>query len=213
MNIERVLQITIALLAAMATLLLGMSSGSLALPLAAIFAAASSLYVTDRYGWVYLNRNIANLAAVTAVLISIHDFFQLERERQLLAIAYLLIYLQIVLLYQRKTIRIYWQLLMLSLLQVVVAAALNFGLQFGILLAIYMFLALFALRLFFVVREQARCRLPGRAEGLESGKSLPGKRLARGCGISSRPRCRRAAAGHSDPGADLPRLFAVAPSG
>lgn len=167
MNIERVLQITIAVLAAMATLLLGMGSGSLALPLAAIFAAASSLYVTDRYGWVYLNRNIANLAAVTAVLISIHDFFQLERERQLLAIAYLLIYLQIVLLYQRKTIRIYWQLLMLSLLQVVVAAALNFGLQFGILLAIYMFLALFALRLFFIVREQARCRLAGRAEGLD----------------------------------------------
>ena len=134
----------------MATLLLGMSSGNLVLPLVAIFAAASSLYVTDRYGWIYLNRHIANLAAVAAVLVSVHDFFQLQRERQLLAIAYLLIYLQIVLLFQRKTIRIYWQLLMLSLLQVVVASALNFGLRFGMLLSLYMFIALFAMFLFFI---------------------------------------------------------------
>ncbi len=161
----------------MATLLLGMSSGNLVLPLVAIFAAASSLYVTDRYGWIYLNRHIANLAAVAAVLVSVHDFFQLQRERQLLAIAYLLIYLQIVLLFQRKTIRIYWQLLMLSLLQVVVASALNFGLRFGMLLSLYMFIALFAMFLFFIFREQtrhilSRITLPHRQESGGGKKDL-----------------------------------------
>ena len=52
-----------------------------------------------------------------------------------MAIANMLVYLQVVLLFQEKTGRVYWQLLVLSLLQVVVAAALNLGPQFGLLLA------------------------------------------------------------------------------
>jgi transglutaminase-like putative cysteine protease len=93
---------------------------------------------------------------MAAVGISVIDFYQLGRERQLLAIAYLLIYLQIVLMYQQKDVRVYWQLFMLSLLQVVVASALNFGVLFGVLLVGYMFAALFALTVFFFYRETSR---------------------------------------------------------
>ena len=108
MKIERRLQIAVAVMASMGTLLLGMGSANILLPTAAILVATSSLYLTDRYHWVELNRNVASLAAVAAVLLSVVDFFQLGRARQLLAIGYLLIYLPIVLMYQRKDVRVYW---------------------------------------------------------------------------------------------------------
>ena len=54
-----------------------------------------------------------------------------------MAIANLLIYLQIVLFYQQKNPRLYWQLTVLSLLQVVVSAALNVGFEFGLVLILY----------------------------------------------------------------------------
>ena len=103
MATERLLQLLTALLTAQGSVMLGMSSGNLTLPLLTIAAAALSIYVTDRYSWFYLHGSVANLAALCAVLISIYDFYELERDRQLLAIAYLLIYLQIVLLFQKKT--------------------------------------------------------------------------------------------------------------
>lgn len=172
MSIERQLQIAVAVMASMGTLLLGMGSDNVLLPVVAIFVAASSLYLTDKYGWVELNRNVASLAAVAAVCLSIVDFFQLGRERQLLAIAYLLIYLQIVLMYQRKDVRVYWQLLMLSLLQVVVASALNFGLGFGVMLVVYMFVGLFALSVFFNYREAGSVRGRRRHELAVKPKAL-----------------------------------------
>ena len=176
MKIERRLQFAIAVMASMGTLLLGMGSANILLPMAAILVATSSLYLTDKYHWVELNRNVASLAAVAAVCLSVVDFFQLGRERQLLAIAYLLIYLQIVLMYQRKDVRVYWQLLMLSLLQVVVASALNFGLGFGIMLIVYMFVGLFALSVFFNYREVARVRGPSREDWARKPQS-PWRRL------------------------------------
>ncbi|MEC8338849.1 MAG: hypothetical protein VXZ84_11975, partial [Planctomycetota bacterium] len=120
MATERLLQLLTALLTALGSLMLGTSSGNATLPLLTIAAATMSIYLTDRLRWFYLHGSVANLAAVCAVLISIYDFYELERDRQLLAIAYLLVYLQIVLLFQIKTHRIYWQLHLLSLLQVIV---------------------------------------------------------------------------------------------
>ena len=154
MNGERLLQWLIALLATLSSTMLGMGSGNLTLPVLTLFAAFTSLYMTDRAGWFYLRGSWASLAAICAVSVSIYDFFDLQRDRQLLAIAFLLVYLQVVLLYQRKTERIYWQLQLLSILQVVVASALNFGLDFGLLLLVYLFFCLWTGFVFFVVRQQ-----------------------------------------------------------
>ncbi|MEX0866345.1 MAG: DUF3488 and transglutaminase-like domain-containing protein [Pirellulales bacterium] len=151
---ERALQITVAVLASLGTLVLGLGQQSVLLPAIAVFVAITSVYFTDIRGWPRLNRNVANVAAILAVLVSVSDFFRLERDSQLLAIANLLIYLQIVLMYQKKETHIYWQLMMLSLLQVVVAAALNFGLIFGWLLLAYLVVGLFALSLFYGYRER-----------------------------------------------------------
>ena len=81
-----------------------------------------------------------------------------------MAIANLLIYLQITLFYQRKNPRLYWQLAVLSLLQVVVSAALNVGVEFGLLLILYAAVAFSTLSFFFVHREVTRC-VPGTTDG------------------------------------------------
>ncbi|MEC7500447.1 MAG: transglutaminaseTgpA domain-containing protein, partial [Planctomycetota bacterium] len=158
MATERLLQLLTALLTALGSLMLGTSSGNATLPLLTIAAATMSIYLTDRLRWFYLHGSVANLAAVCAVLISIYDFYELERDRQLLAIAYLLVYLQIVLLFQIKTHRIYWQLHLLSLLQVIVATAVSTSLGFGILLIIYLYCCLWTGFVFFVVRQENRQR-------------------------------------------------------
>ena len=155
LSLERRLQICLAAVASLGTLLLGLGQSNVTLPVVAIFAAVTSVYFTDHLGWFRLHRHVANLCALGAVGFAIMDFIEQESGTQLIAIANLLIYLQIILLYQRKNLRVYWHLLLLSLLQVVVAAALNLGIEFGVLLIVYMFLALITLALLFTLCETA----------------------------------------------------------
>jgi hypothetical protein len=145
MNLSRALQINTAALAVMGALFLGLAHESILLPLALVGAAVASVTLSGVFTWLRLNRIIANLIALAAVAWSLRNFLQIDPDGKLLAIADMLVYLQIVLLFQEKTERVYWQLVVLSVLQVVVAAALNLGPQFGLLLISYMVLALSAL--------------------------------------------------------------------
>lgn len=173
MNIERLLQINTALLATLGTLLLGMGQGDAVLPVMTASSAAVSLYITDIKNWFQFNRILANAMALAAVTFAFFDFFSKADDSQLLAIANLLTYLQIVLLYQKKSNRVYWQLIVLSLLQVVVSAALNLGVEFGILLIIYMFAALSAMALFFIHREVSPFESGGEEPVVEDRPSQP----------------------------------------
>jgi protein-glutamine gamma-glutamyltransferase len=156
MNLDRALQLNTAALAIMGAVFLGLGHESIVLPLALAIAAVSSATLTNVFRWLRLNRIIANLVALAAVVWSLRNFLDVNRVDQLLAIADMLVYLQIVLLFQEKTARVYWQLIVLSLLQVVVAAALNLGPQFGALLSVYMALAMSALVLLCLYREWRR---------------------------------------------------------
>ncbi|MDX1946536.1 MAG: DUF3488 and transglutaminase-like domain-containing protein [Pirellulaceae bacterium] len=145
MNLDRALQLTTAALAITGALFLGLGNQTY-LPLALAGGAVASVVLANLAPWLKLNKFIANGIALAAVVWSMRNFFgRIGSEGQLLAIADMLVYLQIVLLFQQKTGRVYWQLLVLSLLQVVVAAALSLGPQFGLLLAFYMVLALLTL--------------------------------------------------------------------
>src|SRR5688500_10206819 len=138
MNIDRALQLNTSALAIMGAVFLGLGHESAVLPLALAVAAVMSATLTSILKWLRLNRIVANVVALAAVIWSLRNFLYITSEGQLLAIADMLVYLQIVLLFQDKTGRVYWQLIVLSLLQVVVAAALHLGPQFGVLLAVYM---------------------------------------------------------------------------
>jgi transglutaminase-like putative cysteine protease len=157
MKLERIVQIHIAGLAIVGAVLLGMGQDNTMLPLLAVFAAVTSVIFTDTLHWFHLNRSVANGLALLALFFSLTDFMQANTRSQLLAIAHLLIYLQIVLFYQRKNDRLYWQLAVLSLLQIVVAAALNVGVEFGVGLIMYAAVAFSTLAFFYAFREVNRC--------------------------------------------------------
>ena len=150
------LSIVIATMASFSTVLLGMGQGSVWLPILTILAAVGSVVLTDALRWFHLHRIIANVAMVAAAIFSLSGFFGSSSLEQLQAIAKLLTYVQLVLLFQEKSVRIYGQLAMFSLLQVVVAALLNDSLEFGVLLIVYMVIAVCGIALFFVYREVER---------------------------------------------------------
>jgi transglutaminase-like putative cysteine protease len=157
MSLERIVQIHIAALATIGAVLLGMGQDSPLLAMLAVFAAVTSIIFTDSFRWFHLNRWLANALALVALFFCLSDFLEANTRGQLLAIANLLVYLQIILFYQRKSDRLYWQLAILSLLQIVVSAALNVGIEFGVGLILYAAVAFSTLSFFFVHREVTRC--------------------------------------------------------
>lgn len=153
MTTERMLQFCVSMMAALATLMLGTSQESSLLPIIGLVVALASLFFTDFLGWFSLHPIVAGTAGVIA---GVNAFVQSQAaglESQFISVANLLIHLQIILLFQKKGPRIYWQLITLSLLQVVVAAALNLFVMFGPLLVLYTCFAISAMLLFFVVRQ------------------------------------------------------------
>lgn len=156
MTVERALQLNTAALAVLGAVFLALGHENFLLPLMLALAAVTSVTLSWLLPWLKLNRTIANIIALAAVAWSLRDFLRMGTSGQLLAIADMLVYLQIVLLLQDKTTRVYWQLIVLSLLQVVVSAALNLGAHFGALVAVYMALSLATMVLLCVQREWKR---------------------------------------------------------
>jgi len=173
MHLERLLQINMATLAALGTLLLGMGQRSPALPLLVLVAAVSSVWLTDALGILKLNRMVANLAALVAVIISLRQLFLHGGQVQLLGLANLLVYLQVILLFQEKDLRSYRQLVMLSFLQVVVAALYSQGFWFGVVVVVYVLVGISALTLLLALRQWEQHR--GGAEPSPGGPP-PGAR-------------------------------------
>ncbi len=165
MYLQRLLQINMAALAALATLLLGMGQDSPARPLLVSVLAAASIWLTDIKGWVRLSRMTASLLALPVVAFCALRMLRLEGEARMMVLADLVICLQMILFYQKKETAIYWQLAVISLLQVVAATAFSHGVMFGVLLVLFMMTGMSALTLLCLhvqgsryQRAGARCR-------------------------------------------------------
>lgn len=147
---RRVLTVAALSMAMAGTLLLCLGTGDFTLAVLVACAVALSFYLTEWTGLLRIGSAVANAAAVVAVVLVGLDFLQGGREDQLIAIANLLVYLQIILLFQEKTIRVYWHVILLALLQVVVGAALSLSGSFGLLLLGFIAIAVFTLHAFFL---------------------------------------------------------------
>src|SRR3989304_684754 len=147
MYVQRLLQISIAAIAAMGTMLLSMGQRDVIMPLVMIVAAGASVWLTDIKGLLRLNRTVANIAMLVAVVVSARQLISLGGEIQAVGLARFLIYMQIILLFQKKDAKTYWFLIMLSLLQVVVSALFTQGIFFGLMLIFYMLTASLGLTL------------------------------------------------------------------
>jgi transglutaminase-like putative cysteine protease len=162
MYIERLLQVNIAALICLATLLVGMGQQSATMPLAMFAAALAAFWLNDFTGRVSLNRTMAGLAQVAVLLLMFFFSIELEKESLILTMGRLLVYWQMILLFEKKEVRTYWHQVQLSLLQVVVAALLVQGFLFGLLLIVYLFTALCALTLMFLYEERSRHHSAGK---------------------------------------------------
>lgn len=155
-RLERRLQWNLAILVVLgASLLSGVDGGSY-LTVISLVGAAVSLTFVDGLRWFYLGRLSSNIIALVVAFYPLLDFFNKPNEAQLMSIAQLLVHLQVVLLLERKTPRIYWQIFVLSVLQVVVASALRFDLQGGLLFLTYAVVASSAMILMLAQRDQDR---------------------------------------------------------
>ena len=130
MKVERLFQISIALLTVFGSVFLGLGKGDIVYPLAMALVAVTSLFFTDTLGF-GIGRPVAGTATLMFLVYSFSNIAGREDRNRLETITNLLIFLQVMLLYLEKRHSIYWLLIVLSLLEVVVAAALNVGVEFG----------------------------------------------------------------------------------
>ncbi|MCG8585887.1 MAG: DUF3488 and transglutaminase-like domain-containing protein, partial [Pirellulales bacterium] len=100
---------------------------------------------------------MSSVVALAAAAVAAWQMVARVGPSPFISMANLLSYLQVVLLYQRKTPRVYWQLVMLSLLQVVVSTAMNSELSYGLMVFAFMFLFTLAMMLLLIVSQSQRC--------------------------------------------------------
>ena len=176
-RVEKWLQVSIVLLTTLGATLLGTTQGNMQAPVLLLFAGVTSIIFTDRLRWFRLPRIVANLLMIVLAFYWLCVFFGSDAGvlellqavtsgslagllrggtdsfQRLLAIASLLAFVQVIMLYQEKTLRIYGHLAIFSLLHVVIASLLSTSFQFGIALVLYIFTALFTLSLFHIFRQ------------------------------------------------------------
>jgi transglutaminase-like putative cysteine protease len=152
-RIERLLYLSLFMTLALSGGLLGIAQGQPWLTVVAVGGSAAALLVTEYLKWFRIDQWLANLAAVIMTMYALFSFGNGDGVSQLMAVANLLVYLQIILLLQHKSPRLFWQVLVLSLLQVVVAAVFNLGLEGGLLFVAFTLCAGLTLMLLQIYQE------------------------------------------------------------
>ena len=155
MNLEQTVRLVISLQIILATGLLSLGEASAWLPLATVAVLAVSAYVTDLKGWFFLKQPAADLLALVVVILSAIGTLQTDRQGLLIVVANLQSYLQYVVLFQRKTPRVYWQLALLSLGQMAISSTLLPSMTFGFALLGYLLLATLGFSLLLLRTEGA----------------------------------------------------------
>ena len=174
MQVRRLLNVNIATLAVLGAMLLGMGRQSVALPLGMVLAACASVWLTDVTGRFRLSATAVNAGVILAAAVLIGRMMRSRWTLDFLAVADVFVWVQIVLLFEEKTRRTWWDLIALSLVQVLFAALINQGPLFGLMLMVYLFFGLSALTLLLLDREQTSRHRAGRALGSAKLSPRPG---------------------------------------
>ncbi|MBA4030249.1 MAG: hypothetical protein C0478_05055 [Planctomyces sp.] len=131
----------------LAGFILGRAEGGF-VPYLTIIVAIIGYYLTEhRKRWM-VTIPVANALGLLAFLVAAVEFTVGNREGKLLAGAHLVVYLNWIVLLQRKSNRQYWAMAALSLLQVAVASVLTNDSWYGAMLVLYAVLAMWSLAIF-----------------------------------------------------------------
>ncbi len=129
-----------AVIAWLTAMLVATGSDSLFLPILIFFVSLAGFVFVDTLEWFEIGRigSYFGMTAATSIAVGIYvynTFYVPSESGQLLAVAGLLVFPEAVLFLQRKNLRIFEQLAIFLLLEMVVAALVNDNIVFGILLA------------------------------------------------------------------------------
>jgi transglutaminase-like putative cysteine protease len=155
-RIQWLVQLLISMQIMIASVLLALGETSIVLlPLTLILLGVSAYFV-DYRGRFVLGQRAADLVALAIMVLTTIAAVRSDRQGLLVLAANLQSHLQFVLLFQRKTPRIYWQLSLLSIGQLAIASTLVPGPEFGMLLLPYLLMGVFAFSLLLMHTETAR---------------------------------------------------------
>lgn len=152
-TVEAKLDVYFAVLACLCGLTFSGVADLEAIPFVAIFFALFGLVFVDLLKWFSLPPAMAYVALAGIAFYTLNRFVPSSAsssEPQMTAVAELLVYVQAVLMLQRKNRRIYEQLAVFALLELIVAAIFNNALSYGLLLLPLSVVALGALSLLYV---------------------------------------------------------------
>lgn len=141
LNIKRLIQICLLIVVLISSILLALSTNSWGLFLIALICAVGGFVLTDLLQWFRIEGWLANVVSIVILILAMKDFFFIDSSGKLIAVSNLLVYLQSVLMFQIKTPRLNWQILVLSLLQVVITTIFSVGFSNSYLLLIYFAIA------------------------------------------------------------------------
>ena len=136
---KRALQLNLLVMVLLSGLLLGWSMDSIPILVVAIAGAILGFVICDWFKLFRIEGVLANVVTWGILLFVMWDFFSIDGPAKLVAVATMLTYLTNVLMFQRKTPRLIWQLLALSLLQVVLGAIFSLDFEAGMLFLCYFF--------------------------------------------------------------------------
>lgn len=133
------LQINLLVMVLISGLLLGWSMGSISIMVVAIAGAFLGFIICDWLDLFRIEGVLANVVTWGILVFVMWNFFSVDGPGKLVAVATMLTYLINVLMFQRKTPRLIWQLLVLSLLQIVLGAIFSLDFEAGMLFLGYFF--------------------------------------------------------------------------
>ncbi len=122
------------LFATVAAGLLGLGKNSWNLPLLVGFCSILSIVYTDILRWFTLNRWVVYIAMIVGAGIAIVDFFGDATTNQIMEVGNLLVYVQLPLMFQKKSKRVFEQWGVFLLLELVVGALVNNNILYGLLM-------------------------------------------------------------------------------
>jgi hypothetical protein len=153
MPLRLALAATLGFLTFLSTLMLGLGQGDATLPVLLGIAAVASFILTDYRRVIQLGDWTVNIVVILIFCFNLFDVLQRHGEDLALGIARVLVFVQVVLLFREKDTRFCWQIMLISLLQVVVSTVFQQSILFGMLLLLYVFVGLCAFVLLFLQQE------------------------------------------------------------